>query len=275
MCVTWRGTGAAHRRRLAARPLMPGVVRVATCARVAWFAVGEGANRALDDQYAGVAGLSPQPEQARGDAAVRRAFEVAAGLDSAVQGERQIGSQFRTALAGASTGLENGALLHTLDHVLARLLARGRRAGWQRANTSIASLAAGRVRWSDSVGVVGDGEMARLATKSLSHAGVPFTAYNRTPRGDVRPLSALRPHDGWIVATAAPSAWLSRPAGRIVIDLGQPPQVLGEGVLRLDSLLSESGMRLPEELLVCAVDHVSDAVAEFCARASRRLREVA
>lgn len=243
-------------------------MRLVTCARVAWFGLGATVRDDVLREAAAARSLVGTVEVREGDGAIARFLSVAGGLDSAVQGERQVGRQARTALVGAGRDPTFGLL----DHVLARLLARGRVEGWQRANASIASIAVRRLvtRAGMRVGVVGDGEMARLAVRSLGLAGVEVRAFNRTPRPGVDPLSAIVALEGWIVATAAPNGWLRRPPGGACIDLGQPPQVLGDDAVRLDTLLREEGLILAPELLNRARLAVEEATAELGERLARR-----
>lgn len=267
--VSWREAGAARRRRLAGRPVPDGVVRLVTCARVAWLGLGREVREEVLCEAEAMRSLVGTVEVQHGHDAVARFLAVAGGLDSAVQGERQVGVQARTALVGAGSD----SAFRMLDHVLSRLLARGRTEGWQRANASVASIAVRRLApvAGMRVGVVGDGEMARLAVKSLEFAGVEVAVFNRTPRAGVAPLSAITAQDCWIVATAAPNGWLRRPAGGTCIDLGQPPQVLGADVVQLDALLREEGLSLPIERLELAKLAVEEAALELAERLARRV----
>lgn len=266
--VSWREAGAARRRRLAGRPVPDGVVRLVTCARVAWLGLGPAVREDVLREAEAMRSLVGTVEIHHGPAAIARFLSVAGGLDSAVQGERQVGAQARTALVGGG----RDPVFRLLDHVLARLLARGRDEGWQRANASVASIAVRRLAPTERmhVGVVGDGEMARLAVKHLGLAGVEVVVFNRTPRTGVAPLSAISPQDGWIVATAAPNGWLRRPPGGACIDLGQPPQVLGGDVVQLDTLLREEGLSLPVDRLELAKLAVEEATVELTERLARR-----
>lgn len=115
--------------------------------------------------------------------AVRHLFEVAAGLDSAVQGESQIRSQVRAVIAHEDA----------LDHRLRRLLERAlhvarslrRETGLGRVNRSVGSLAVDEIEAllvepsQASVMVIGAGEMGRLAVRALRRKVARVIVANR------------------------------------------------------------------------------------------------
>jgi glutamyl-tRNA reductase len=133
--VSWRTASSGRRASLRELDaLVPGGLAIHTCARDAWLVSGDGSalTDALDTR-----GFSAEELDSRSDrAAVDRILAVAVGLDSAVQGEADVGRQVRAALGAGTT-----RTMGVLDHVLARLLRQGRLEGWVREGHGVASLA--------------------------------------------------------------------------------------------------------------------------------------
>jgi glutamyl-tRNA reductase len=189
---------------------------LATCHRVEIYAaVGsveprEWIARELD--HATDRSLEKRLECVAGVDAIRRLFEVASGLDSAVQGEPQIRTQVRTVVAEAP---------ERLDPVLRRLveralhLARSLRhaTGLGRVSRSVGSLAVDEVvRLLETPGrscvlVVGAGEMGSLAVRALVRRVGRVVVANRD-RGRAEALAAA--------------------TGAIAIGLDEVARVLGE-----------------------------------------------
>lgn len=104
-----------------------GAVVLATCNRVEIYAEAdneasvEPARRELIDAVARGSGLTPETVESsfrtmHGDSAIRHLFEVGAGLDSAVVGEREIAGQVRRALNTArQTGTASGPLVKLFE----------------------------------------------------------------------------------------------------------------------------------------------------------------
>ena len=195
-----------------------------------------------------------------GEGAVEHLFLLAAGLESAMVGEREIVGQMRAALE-LSRSLE---LVGPATEAVFREAWRvGRRVheltAIGRGKVSLAELALQRTRERleqshAPVALVGVSSMTRQCAKALAAEGVRLVLFNRTP-GRARelaaetgatlyPLSELRtaeePVEVVILATAAPRAVVSRAdleclaaradSGRppLLIDLATPPDVLPE-----------------------------------------------
>lgn len=197
-----------------------------------------------------------------GEAAVRHAFEVAAGLDSMIVGEPQILGQVKRAMRDAR---EVGSLGPVLDELARRALAVGRRA---RRETelgtglpSIPKVATGlaRLLLGDLAGarllVVGTGKLGDRTARTLRDVGaVSIVVTNRTPGpaaalaerigGRAEPfdrLDALMAEADIVIAcTASPvpiidservrAAVAGRPAGRrlVIIDIAVPRDVAAD-----------------------------------------------
>lgn len=151
--------------------------------------------------------LPPGVQVATGPEAAFHLFRVAAGLDSAIAGERQILGQIRTAydLARPVSPRSELAALFERALRLGRDLRRSTSLG--KARTSLGSLAVAaalsRVREPRQARVVvlGAGEMGKLAARALSHRVADVVIVNR----DVGRASALAADSG---AAALPLAAL-------------------------------------------------------------------
>ncbi|MCA9892793.1 MAG: glutamyl-tRNA reductase [Anaerolineae bacterium] len=123
----------------------------------------------------------------QGQEAIRHLMRVAAGLDSMILGEPQILGQVTQAFGEAQA---NGLVGPILSHLAARAIHAGKRARSEteisRFTTSVSH--AGAILALDHVTtdapnilIIGAGEMARLAAKSLAHrAGINLACLNRT-----------------------------------------------------------------------------------------------
>ncbi|QDC26248.1 glutamyl-tRNA reductase [Georgenia yuyongxinii] len=119
------GAPDVGRQVVAGRPAVRGAVVLATCNRYELYLDADDPEVAVRAARAAVARASGTPEHevarlmrpATGDEAVRHVFEVAAGLDAMVVGEREIAGQVRRALATARTeGTTSTLLEQTLQH---------------------------------------------------------------------------------------------------------------------------------------------------------------
>lgn len=250
--VSWRVASSARRAGLRALDV-PGAVAIHTCARDAWLVDGDGP---VLDGF--------EVDRREGHDAIARLFAVACGLDSAVQGEADVGRQVRQALAASSH-----SAAPVLDHVLRRLLRQGRREGWIREGHGVATLAMREVRDAATVGIVGAGAMGTQLARLL---GPRARLYNRTPREGARPLEAIEPAPTWIVVTAAPVPWFRppEPYGRLV-DVGHPAQTFDDPRrTSLDALLAAAAARLDAEMLARAEHAVHAATDDAMNRLSRR-----
>ncbi|ROR73651.1 glutamyl-tRNA reductase [Bogoriella caseilytica] len=152
---------------LASHPSVEGVVILSTCNRVEVYLdahCAQGALAAAREALAQGSGMAPEQvgeltHHAVGEDVVQRVFEVAAGLDSMVVGEREIAGQLRRALQSARS---NGTTSPLLEDVFQRASRASRRIAVE---TDLA--AAGR----SVVSVALDVASARAA-----HAGCPRTA---------------------------------------------------------------------------------------------------
>jgi glutamyl-tRNA reductase len=153
-------------------------VVLATCHRVEIYVSGadpEGADRLaaeLDARAAGAFGKSLMRFQ--GGDAVSHLFEVAAGLDSAVQGESQVRGQVRAVLALAPPSLDP-ILRRLLERALSLSRSLRRRSALAGVGRSVGSFAVDEVVRlmpqpdRATVLVVGAGEMGALAVRALAH----------------------------------------------------------------------------------------------------------
>lgn len=250
--VSWRVAPSARRAGLRALQV-PGAVAIHTCARDAWLVEGEGP---VLEGFA--------VDRREGPEAVARFFAVACGLDSPVQGEADVGRQVRAALAAS-----DHAAAPVLDHVLGRLLRRGRREGWIRAGQGVAALAVRELGDAAPVGIVGAGALGVQLWRRLGPRG---RLYNRSPRDGARPLDALEPAHSWVVATAAPAPWFQPPEPYArLIDLGHPAQTFDDPRrIGLDTLLASGEARLDPEALTRAERAVGLATDEALNRLARR-----
>jgi glutamyl-tRNA reductase len=196
-----------------------------------------------------------------GDLAVEHLFRVAAGLDSAALGEREIQGQVREALAAARrAGTCGPAMARLIEEALraARLVHLRTQLGAGR--LSLAEIACehllDRIRRTPApppaVALVGVSSMTRRAAVILAREGVPFVVVNRTPEralalvaeigaGATQSLDEFRQRpprvEAILTATAAPGPVLDRAAlerlaahtasqeAPLVVDLAVPPDV--------------------------------------------------
>ncbi len=212
-----------------------------------------------------LAGREAGPEEARrmlrtwsGESAIAHLFEVAAGLDSAQMGEREIQGQIRESLAAARAAGTSGALL---DHLVEEALRVARRVHLRTqlgaGRVSLAEIAGEllleRVRRTPSpVALVGVSPMTRRCAEILLREQVPILVVNRTlahaeallaelGAGRCQTLDEFRRRpprvEALLCATGAPDAVLDRAALErlaartasqeppLLIDLAVPPDV--------------------------------------------------
>lgn len=244
------------------------LVYLATCNRVELlYRTAEG--RPAEDRRAAafqaVLGRRAEPGEAEatlrrlhGEEAVAHLFKVAAGLDSAQLGEREIRGQLREALAVAREAGTAGVLLVALIEEALRVarqvharsgLGRGRRA---LADVALEPLLERVRRTPSPVALVGIGPVTRRAAEVLAREEVPFVVVNRTlahaeamvaelGAGSAMTLDQFRRRpprvEAVLCATGAPQAVLPRAALErlaartasqeppLVVDLAIPPDV--------------------------------------------------
>ena len=288
--LTWREASSTLRAR-AATPVdgalyeglrahgVEGLVELHTCARSLWVAAapqGAWVGALLQSSIASRVGGEVLPAVLDGVDAARHALRVAVGLDSYVQGESDIGGQLLGAFDEARAAAHSAVGLNLLQQSAARLLHEGRENGFVRPNRGLGALSVSAlldrgVDLSVPVAVIGAGSIGNRVLGALDRAGAARpVVYNRTPRGDTRPLDAVAAgrHAAAVVCTAGPAGWFRPPAGMgCVIDLGMPAQVArGPGVVDLDTLLAGDPRRLPEERVRAAEDAVEREIGALCAR---------
>ena len=214
------------------------------------------------------------PASATGRDAVRRTFEIVAGLDSAVIAEEQLLGQARSAYEAALSGGGTGPILNELYR---RALRFGRRVRSHAQPGAHRSLADPGLAWllartpsPASVVVCGTGEMGRRLAAGLATAGHRLTVVSSSAERGARVLAAcagtghsVRPAplgrqviaEADVIVLAVRSqqpvlAGRDLGAERVpwVLDLSSPPAVdgeavrsLGERLLRLDELTRVAG----------------------------------
>ena len=251
----------------------PGLMVLDTCARTEWIADGGDTQRAATLLSARMlerwSGLRPRPSPYVRLAAhaARHCLRVAVGLESFTPGEREIAGQWHDALESArregrsSSGLERlgsavGRAVRRVERLTSfRDASRGiHRIVLDTLNSNLGELPDGRV------GIAGMGRVGERVGEALEKSGCHVLRFNRTDRGHL-PLAGLPAHaarrDALVVATGAPhpvldAAFLAageRARPLLVLDLGVPPQVVGEHpsvtLLGIDRLIAAA--RRPED----------------------------
>ncbi|HUP21799.1 MAG TPA: hypothetical protein VNB06_02520 [Thermoanaerobaculia bacterium] len=246
-------------------------------------------------------GATPELRLRAGDAALEHLVEVAAGLDSAMPGEREIRGQLRCAVRGARNAGLAGAGLERMIHEALRIAARvHEETGLGGGRASLAELAVQRVlarlrATPGAVLLVGVSPMTRRAAARLGRERVELVVANRTASraaelaalhgGGAVALDALRSAtprvEAVITATGAPEPVLDRntlerlahgsPSGRppILVDLAVPPdadpetaRAAGIELVGLDDLVREAERTRERR---------SDQIAESRAAVARQL----
>lgn len=271
-----------------------GLAALATCNRTAWIASGEDARWMAQLLSAAAAerlsAIGPEPPRCRvyvGVDAARHLLRVAAGLDSLVVGERQIGGQLLAALgAQRGDGQGDGVLNIVANHVgrLHRRLrgtslgARGRGVHTLVRDVLTERLGAGVHR----IGVLGAGAIGRDVANTLRKAGHSVQLVNRSPRRGALPWDqlprVLDESDGLVVCTGARAPVLRElPEGpRVVIDIGSPAQVAGiPGVIGIDELVGlaqgEADARALREAEALVESELSALIAALAKHRAQRL----
>ncbi len=183
---------AAELRRLKQRIGAQGFIYLATCNRVAFiFSAEPGATlascrRELLRLVAGEGAARRVFRSWVGEGAVEHLYLVAAGLDSAQPGEREIRGQLRDALEEATAC---GAVDSELRRVVESALRAGKRVhretGVGAGRTSLSEIAADLLseraaEVAGSVALVGVAAMTETCTERLHGRGIPLVLVNRT-----------------------------------------------------------------------------------------------
>jgi glutamyl-tRNA reductase len=250
-----------------------GVVRIESCARVEWLMASPRPAWAAELFSAALIGAADNPDHLRprsrhGAAAVGGLLRVAAGLDSVAQGEHAIGNQVLRSFERAHEAGTVCRNLHVAWRGVGELLGRARRILPQGRTGGVQALVVQRmpeVPRDAPIAVFGLGEIGRATLRALADAG--FTAVESFNRASIRAFeNAVQRAHTVIVASGAPHAWLTLPAGagRQVFDLGSPLQIVdapGWRLTALDELLDGHGAVLPESEYA-ALDAECSASAE-------------
>ncbi len=183
---------AAETRRLKQRIGAQGLIYLATCNRVAFiFSAEPGATlascrRQLLRRVAGVGAARRVFRSWEGEGAVEHLYLVAAGLDSAQPGEREIRGQLRDALEKATTA---GTVDSDLRRVVESALRAGKRvhretgvgAGRTSLSEIVADLLTGRAaEVAGPVALVGVAAMTATCSERLHGRGIHLILVNRT-----------------------------------------------------------------------------------------------
>ena len=183
---------AAETRRLKQRIGAQGLIYLATCNRAAFiFSAEPGATlascrRELLRLLAGEGAARRVFRSWEGEGAVEHLYLVAAGLDSAQPGEREIRGQLREALEQATAcGTVDSALRRVVESALRAGKRVHRETGVGAGRTSLSEIAADLLteRAAETPGpiaLVGVAAMTETCTERLRSRGVPLILVNRT-----------------------------------------------------------------------------------------------
>lgn len=235
-----------------------GVVRIESCARVEWLFAAEHPSWAAELFSATLTGAPENPDRLRprvrhGAAAAGGLLRVAAGLDSVAQGEHAIGNQVLRSFERAHEAGTVCRSLHVVWRGVGEMLGRARRILPQGRTGGVQQLVIDRLidlPRDASIAVFGLGEIGRAMLRALADSG--YTEVESFNRASMRAFEgAVARAAVVIVASGAPHAWLTLPAGegRRVFDLGSPQQIAGAPGWRLtalDELLDGHGAVLPD-----------------------------
>src|SRR3954467_10168295 len=222
-------------QQLLAAGEITGVVRIESCARVEWLMASARPAWAAELFSAALIGAAENPDRLRprvrhAAAAISGLLRVAAGLDSVAQGEHAIGNQVLRSFERAHEAGTVCRNLHVAWRGVGEMLGRARRILPQGRTGGVQALVAQRildVPRDAPIAVFGLGEIGRAMLRALSDAG--FTAVESFNRATMRAFeAALARAQVVIIASGAPQAWATLPAGngRRAFDLGSPLQLL-------------------------------------------------
>jgi glutamyl-tRNA reductase len=235
-----------------------GVVRIESCARVEWLFAAARPAWAAELFSATLIGAAENPDHLRprvrhGAAAASGLLRVAAGLDSVAQGEHAIGNQVLRSFERAHEAGTVCRNLHVVWRGVGEMLGKARRILPQGRTGGVQQLVIDRIAdlpRDASIAVFGLGEIGRAMLRALTDSG--FTTVESFNRASMRAFdAAVSRADVVIVASGAPHAWLTLPAGngRRIFDLGSPLQIVaapGWRMTELDELLDGHGAVLPD-----------------------------
>ncbi len=281
-----------------------GFVQLHTCNRLEWWVSAHDVDwacqmlktawhRRLDGR-----GDAVEPRLLRGASAVEHVFRVGVGLESLVQGEREIGGQVRRALQEARDAKRSSPVLNIVAGAAGRLAAKVRQGHHQAATPGMHTLVADHLAHSlgeaSTVIVVGMGVIGKRCAETLQSRGYQVRRFNRSPdaQGSYEPLSALSAACAEVAAVVLCSAspeplirtgMLELTSGPLVVDLGSPAQVgtelaeeLGARYQGLDAFTASQGVTLGEADALRFQQLVKGAVADYLERlAHHRFRGLA
>jgi glutamyl-tRNA reductase len=294
--LAWPKTEIEDRLRgLAARLGVPELAYIGTCNRIEFVLAGDDdlavqeCRDALGDVFADILNGDDVRQVFRawvGEGAAEHLFLVAAGLDSAQAGEREIYNQVRQAWSAAKSA---GTCGPQLDYLFAEALRAAQDVHKEIAGAAdVESLADYAVKRAlahvdgarGRVTLVGISPMTRQAGRALAAQGLPVTVVNRTFEtaqdfaaelgGDARLLDAFLADPGAIdvivtavggaepvidLTVAARIAAATPARGTLIIDLGVPPNVdpaagMIAGLTRLgmDAVIADAALGRTERL---------------------------
>jgi glutamyl-tRNA reductase len=294
--LAWPKTEIEDRLRgLAARLGVPELAYIGTCNRIEFVLAGDNdlavqkCRDTLGDVFADILGGADVRQVFRawvGEGAAEHLFLVAAGLDSAQAGEREIYNQVRQAWSAAKAA---GTCGRQLDYLFAEALRAAQDVHREIAGAAdVESLADYAVKRAlahvdgarGRVALVGISPMTRRAGRALAAQGLPVTVVNRTFEtaqelaeelgGDARPLDEFLAEPGAIdvvitavggaepvidLTVAARIAAAAPARGALIVDLGVPPNVdpaaaMIAGLTRLgmDAVIADAALGRTERL---------------------------
>lgn len=152
------------------------LVYVATCQRVLWI---------LWDGDPEKLGLGPDPVTYKGDAAWRHLLALAAGLESANVGDREIPGQLTDGLSTAQAcGVAGTEAAACLDEIIREALRLRTQVGLADGQASVATVALRHIEQAmspgDRIALVGVGPMSRYLAQRLPERGFKVALANRT-----------------------------------------------------------------------------------------------
>ena len=282
-----------------------GFVQLHTCNRIEWWVSAHDVDWACQllqtawrqclDGYAD----SVDPELFRGASAAEHIFRVAVGLESLVQGEREIGGQVRRALQEARDTKRSSPALNIVAGAAGRLAAKVRKnpsdaISVPGMHTLVAEHLQATIPPGSVVIVVGMGVIGKRCAETLQNRGYRVRRFNRTPdpQGHYEPIHELQEAvtevAAVVVCTASPEPLLTGPevhqeTAPLIVDLGSPAQVgsdlakaLDTRYLDLDGLTASHGVVLGGADAQRYEQLVADAVTDYVERlAHHRFRGLA
>ena len=250
-----------------------GFVQLHTCNRLEWWVSAQDVDWATQMLHTAWRRRltngddTVEPRIFRGASAAEHIFRVGIGLESLVQGEREIGGQVRRALQEAREATRSSPALNIVAGVAGRLAAKVRQGSSPTMNTpgmhTLVSEHLGRLlSVNDTVIVAGMGVIGRRCAETLQERGFHVRRFNRTidELGQYEALDrmteVLHEVSALVLCSASPDplirvGMLEPEGGLHVVDLASPAQVdsalataLGDNYHGLDGFTSSPGVTL-------------------------------